>query len=115
MPNNELTLHGWSNDKSYCDFANWWDCSFWCGNNKIFGKNKPPHERKCPMDVPNYNNCTLVCKRHKNDRIEFNIVVLGLMLRTNPKKKTFTLTRQDIEDLLNEYSIVYQKAYKDKK
>ena len=55
----QLKTHGWPNDKSFCDYARWWDCSFWCGNNKIFGK-KLPHERRCPMNIPDFKNCLLV-------------------------------------------------------
>jgi hypothetical protein len=55
----ELIFHGWTSDKSYCDFANWWDCSFWCGNNKLFGKKLPP-SRFCPMTIPNHENCPII-------------------------------------------------------
>lgn len=63
MDKHKESINGWSNDKAYCEFAHWWDCNFWCGNNKIFGK-KLPHERQCPMGTPNFNKCSLI-KRKK--------------------------------------------------
>jgi len=62
-----LIFHGWPGDKSYCDYSKWWDCSFWCANNNLFGK-EMPSERFCPMTIPNHKNCPVI-KARNNIRI----------------------------------------------
>ncbi len=58
MKEHEKTIHGWTGQESYCDYARWWDCSFWCSNNKeCFKGKKMPTERACPMKTPVYSRC----------------------------------------------------------
>jgi len=42
-------------------------------------------------------------------RKSFNILCLGLMWATNPKKKTFILTRKNVKDLMEEFENTYYK------
>ena len=73
------SIHGWTKQKAYCDYARWWDCKFWCSNNDIFGK-KLAHERICPMDTPRHSAC--------------------LMLKIDKRKRKLTPKERKITDML---------------
>jgi len=49
----EETKHGWTDQKSRCNFAGWWDCSFFC--NKFSTKDKIV---PCNFNVPDFGKCS---------------------------------------------------------
>lgn len=63
MKDHKRKTSGWTNQVSECDFAHWWDCGFWCSNDKIFG-NKVAYLRSCPSRIPKYKNCKLKKEKH---------------------------------------------------
>jgi len=52
MEKHKEETHGWTNQKSRCDFAGWWDCSFFC--NKLSKKEKII---PCGFNVPDFERC----------------------------------------------------------
>ena len=66
MKKHKEETHGWTNQKSRCDFAGWWDCSFFC--NKLSKKEKIV---PCGFDVPDFERCKgtdyMKIKRRKNN------------------------------------------------
>lgn len=62
---------GWTGQKSRCDYAGWWDCSFFCNilSQTKSGKLRKGGVRPCIMDdkhrVPDWSKCELNKKRRK--------------------------------------------------
>jgi len=67
MEKHKEETHGWTNQKSRCDFAGWWDCSFFC--NKLSKKEKIV---PCGFNVPDFERCKSIgyikMKRKRIDR-----------------------------------------------
>lgn len=51
------TTHGWTGQESRCNFAGWWDCSFFC--NKL---STPGNIVPCNLFVPDFEKCKQVGK-----------------------------------------------------
>jgi len=63
--NPKETTHGWTNQKSRCNFAGWWDCSFFC--NKFSTKDKIV---PCNFNVPDFEKCSKVGRMANLYRID---------------------------------------------
>ena len=66
-PTHEEEHHGWTNQVSYCGFAQWWDCNFWCSNPKLNPKTKILSCRCCEnmYGVPDFNKCKKMRRKLK--------------------------------------------------
>ncbi|GAG05426.1 unnamed protein product, partial [marine sediment metagenome] len=51
----KTTKHGWTNQESKCEFAGWWDCSFFCNKVSTSKKVVP-----CKFKVPDSKKCELI-------------------------------------------------------
>ena len=66
-PKHFKRTHGWTRQVSYCGYAQWWDCSFWCGNPKLNPKCEILSCRLVPgcIGVPNFNQCKKLRRKLK--------------------------------------------------
>jgi len=69
MEKHKEQTYGWTDQKARCNFAGWWDCSFFC-NKLSTGERVIP----CYFDVPDFEKCNIkylknilfVCKANRN-------------------------------------------------